>query len=261
MKNYPANCHVIRVEDDNTIDQKRANALKYWCNACGELHHHGKFDIQESELPKPLRRAYNEIWEEGAAGCCCYLVETKEVGYGVALVAEYDEYFANKCGVSMDEMFDKLLQDMEYLAVSDALWYAHLYALEYAGCDECHELAIVVPANIPASDWEAVKKAVKAGAYASLKKQPISDNGESILLVNFNYQPEEYPGHMLLKVKTSDMEEAKEIVERAFTKWARMHEDDGAQVSFLEETIEEALMAAGIWFQPQQFDVVEIDLA
>lgn len=170
MKNFPDNCQVIRVEDDNELDQKRANAIKYWCNACGELHHHGKFDISEEELPKPLRRAYNTLWEEGAAGCCCYLVETKEVGYGIALIAEYDEYYAKECGLTMDEMFDMLLKDMESLAAYDALWCAHLYALEYAGCNECHELAIVLPANLPQADWEAVKDAVEVTVYSHSKE-------------------------------------------------------------------------------------------
>ena len=36
--------------------------LKYWSNACGELHHHGEYDLDNvSELPIELQRAYNEL--------------------------------------------------------------------------------------------------------------------------------------------------------------------------------------------------------
>lgn len=172
-KNYPDNCHVIRMDDDNPVDQKRYNAIKYWCNACGELHHHGKFDISEDELPKPLRRAYNDLWEEGAAGCCTYLVETEEVGYGIALIAEYDEYFGKTCGLTMDGLFEALLKDMEDLAAREELWCAHIYALEYAGFDECHELAIVLPANLPVGDWERVKEAVEQLTYKHAKENGV----------------------------------------------------------------------------------------
>ena len=152
---------IIRLEDDNPIDQKRANAIKYWCNACGEL---GK-NVTENTLPMPLRRAYKELWEESAAGCNCYIVETKDVGYGIALVAEYDQYFANECGLTMDEMFDQLLLDLASLSACEELWCAHAYVLGCGGDFDCHELAIVVPANIPSADWEFIKDAVEVTVY------------------------------------------------------------------------------------------------
>ena len=49
--------------------------LKYWSNACGELHHQGEYDLTNiSELPEELQRAYENLWEEGN-GCLEYLVE------------------------------------------------------------------------------------------------------------------------------------------------------------------------------------------
>ena len=40
--------------------------LKYWCNACGELHHYGEYDLKDiSELPEELQRAYKELWKDG----------------------------------------------------------------------------------------------------------------------------------------------------------------------------------------------------
>lgn len=167
-KNYPANCHVLCYADDNAMDQRRANAVKYWCNALGELHKHGKHDIDEHELPKPLRRAYNELWEESAGGCNTYLVET-DAGYGIGLVGEYDETFAKDCGLTMDELWETLLEDMENLAALDELWSAQFYALEMSGFDECHELVIFLPAMMPKADFDAACKAIERTMYTASK--------------------------------------------------------------------------------------------
>ena len=60
-------------EFDSDLELNRH--LKYWSNACGELHHHGEYALDDvSELPEELQRAYNELWKEGN-GCYEYLVE------------------------------------------------------------------------------------------------------------------------------------------------------------------------------------------
>lgn len=166
MSDYPENCTVIRSTDIKPKPNAQADEslIKYWCNACGELHHHGQEDISEEDLPKPLRRVYNELWEEGAAGCCTYLVEMKD-GYGIALIGEYDENYAEECGLSMEELFTELLKDMETLAANETLWCAHFYAQDYAGFDDCHELAIVLPANLPVAEWGRIKATVMQIMY------------------------------------------------------------------------------------------------
>lgn len=65
------------------------NALKYWSNACGELHYHGERDITEDELPDALKDAYNRLWEEGT-GSYVYLAEYNGE-YGIAIINEYHE--------------------------------------------------------------------------------------------------------------------------------------------------------------------------
>lgn len=74
----------------------------------------------------------------------------------------------------MDEMFTMLLKDMESLAAREELWCAHIYALEYAGFDECHELVIVLPANLPVLDWTRVKEAVEQTAYKHAKEHGVA---------------------------------------------------------------------------------------
>lgn len=79
------------------------NDLKYWCNALGELHHHGEYDIEESELPTELKRAYEELWTEGN-GLLCYLVEYKD-NYSIALVNEFDDTYAEDVNSSVEELY------------------------------------------------------------------------------------------------------------------------------------------------------------
>ena len=79
--------------------------LKYWSNACGDLHHHGEYDINDiSELPEELQRAYKELWKEGY-GCLEYLVEYNGKYY-IALISEFDDDFAKNNNLSMDDLYD-----------------------------------------------------------------------------------------------------------------------------------------------------------
>ena len=49
-----------------TSSNELDNHIKYWSNACGDLHHHGEYDLENaSELPLELQRAYAELWREG----------------------------------------------------------------------------------------------------------------------------------------------------------------------------------------------------
>lgn len=82
---------------------ERDNDLKYWCNACGELHHFGEYEITEEELPDDLKSAYSELWNDGL-GSLCYLVTYRNENY-IALVNEYDDTFATDIGKTMDEVY------------------------------------------------------------------------------------------------------------------------------------------------------------
>ena len=63
------------IHSDGDTAGERHEAVKYWSNACGELHYHGKYDITEAELPAPLYEGYMELWSD-SYGSLCYLVDT-----------------------------------------------------------------------------------------------------------------------------------------------------------------------------------------
>jgi len=74
----------------------------YWSNSCGDLHHNGEYDIDKVEdLPKELRRAYNELWCDGVYGLRCYLVEFNGK-YGIAFEAGYSEGYADDLGITYE---------------------------------------------------------------------------------------------------------------------------------------------------------------
>ena len=69
----------------------------YWCNACGDLHYHAKYGLEESELTHELRWIYNNLWSDGY-DLLCYLMDM-DGRNGLALVAEYDTCTAEYCGI------------------------------------------------------------------------------------------------------------------------------------------------------------------
>lgn len=81
-------------------------------------------------------------------------------------------------------------------------------------------------------------------------------DGETvIILVNFNYWPDENPGHMLINVAAGDRDAATECVNTAHDAWAK----EETPVKSLEEYIEEELKAANIRFMSMPFDVIDLD--
>lgn len=119
--------------------------LKYWSNACGELHHHGEYDLDSvSELPEELQRAYNELWKEGN-GCLEYLVEY-DSKYYIALVSEFDDTFAYDSCVSMEKLYDIVRKNALELYHQDLFKNTVLVIGKETGCDDCHEIIFLVPA-------------------------------------------------------------------------------------------------------------------
>ena len=119
--------------------------LKYWSNACGELHHHGEYDLESiSELPEELQRAYNELWKEGN-GCLEYLVEY-DGKYYIALVSEFDDTFADDSNVSMEALYEIAKKNALELFQQDLFKNTVLIIGKETGCNECHEVIFLVPA-------------------------------------------------------------------------------------------------------------------
>ncbi len=114
--------------------EDRVGYVRYWSNACGDLHHFGERDITEEELPAELREAYHSIWSE-RYDFACYLVETADGCRGVALIADFEKddfAFAKKAAVLLSDYFGGKLC---------------VVLLESSGCDDGHELVVIVPAS------------------------------------------------------------------------------------------------------------------
>lgn len=140
------------------------NTLRYWSNSMGELHHHGQYDITEQDLPESLRRVYREfkIFEE--FGSRCYLCET-EKGYGIALVNEYDESYADDCKLSMDSMFLSAAVEAAAIRALPEFQDAEVFLGECCGMEGCHELCVVFPATVEAKAFYAAAELLDKSVY------------------------------------------------------------------------------------------------
>lgn len=120
------------------------NKLMYWSNCCGDLHFHGERDITKEELPPELARAYEELWSENG-GVLEYLSEY-EGKYYLAMIAEYDEWYAEHVGLSMDELYEKVKEAAIPLCDTELFGDSRLILGRESGFDGRHEMIVLYPA-------------------------------------------------------------------------------------------------------------------
>lgn len=133
--------------------------LKYWSNACGELHYHGEYDLTNIlELPEELQRAYKELWEEGN-GCLEYLVEY-DGQYYIALISEFDDTFANDNGLSMDELYERAKFNALKLYEKELFLNTLLVIGKETGFDGCHEICFLVPATESKNIYDEIESEI-----------------------------------------------------------------------------------------------------
>lgn len=132
---------------DVFTDRKELNKhLKYWSNACGELHHYGEYAlIDEAELPTELQRAYEDLWEEGN-GCLECLAEY-DGKYYIALISEFDNIYAIDEEVSMDDLYNIATTNALKLYETKLFSNTLLVIGKGTGNHECHEVCFLVPAT------------------------------------------------------------------------------------------------------------------
>ncbi len=143
-KNFVTNNIPIIVYESEDIKQYGED-LKYWCNACGDLHHHGEYDIEEKDLPKELLRAYSVLWTEGN-GSLCYLVEYKGE-YKIALINEFDKDYAKDTCSTMAKLFDHMKSKAVDFSEMEEFKTAQIVITEEAGFLECHEFVVLLPCD------------------------------------------------------------------------------------------------------------------
>ena len=158
---------------NNTDMEKFSNEIGYWCNGIGELHNRG-VDITEEELPLELRRAYNELWTD-EFGSLCYLVETPH-GYGVAMLNEYDNCYADDCRLTMEELFQSALEDAAAISQHPEFLHADIYIGEHSGYCDCHEVFVIFPATTPVQEFRSAAVLLDDLAYQSARQASALDN-------------------------------------------------------------------------------------
>lgn len=133
--------------------------LKYWSNACSELHHYGEYDLEdESELPDELQRAYRELWKEGN-GCHEYLAEY-DGKYYIALVSEFDKTFADDEKLSMYKLYKIGKENALELYGRDLFKNTVLVVGKETGIDNCHEIIFLVPAMESESVYDDIENSI-----------------------------------------------------------------------------------------------------
>lgn len=128
--------------------------LNFWCNGCGDLHYNGKRDIQEEELPDPLKQAYHELWSEGA-GCLEYLVDYDGIYY-LAIEGEYIQEELEDDGILYRAAVKNVRKLLENPAFSGCM------ATASADVDDKNGNAIyfLVPALTPKEIFDEMEKQI-----------------------------------------------------------------------------------------------------
>lgn len=141
----------------------------YWSNACGDLHHNGFVDLDESELPDELRRAYTELYAEGN-GTYEYLCEFDNKYY-VALISEFHKNDAEERRVSMDEFYEFAKKNALALYEQDLFANTVLILGKNTGFDECHEVMFLVPAMEQKSVYDNIEYTIYQNIFGPRDEQ------------------------------------------------------------------------------------------
>ena len=131
---------VFRESDENYDDIR--DSIQYWSNAIGELGFRS-----ENDLPSQVQRIYHELYFEGESGGLRYLVQTPK-GFGIALINEYDNQTAQSCSLSMERLFETVIQDSELISKDPLFENAEIYVGEFTGFEMSHELIVIFPWDI-----------------------------------------------------------------------------------------------------------------
>lgn len=154
--------------DERAKNPELKSDLLYWSNGAGDLHYHGRFDIDEDQLPSELKYAYNELWREDY-GTYCYLVENKN-GYGIALTAEFDEFYAEDCDIDMETLFAHMKAAVYEIAKHPEFSKSEFYVSEFTGFEECHDFCVVFPAMTSKEEFQKAAKLFDELVYQTVEE-------------------------------------------------------------------------------------------
>lgn len=82
------------------------NDCIFWSSSTGDLNYRGERFMEESELPIPLRSAYDNLFDADT-GSFCHLAEFHGE-YGIVLVNQFDEDFRSATGIAKSLYWNKI---------------------------------------------------------------------------------------------------------------------------------------------------------
>lgn len=112
---YHIYTNMVFFPDTKEAKEQFHQRLQFFSNCLGELHYHGERDITEEELPKPLQRAYRDLWTEAPGGSRCYLCEYCGA-YGIVLENEYVKDDAEYLHCNPDDLLEAVKLKAEKMA-------------------------------------------------------------------------------------------------------------------------------------------------
>lgn len=139
--------------------------LKYWSNSLGELHYHGERDITKEELPEQLQRAYSVLYKSRETSCLEYLVEY-DGEYYVALVNEFDQCYADDCGVSLEKSYETA-KDNALVLYKNQLFEDNTILIlgKGTGFEKCHEVFFLIPAMTNRAIYQILNQTISDMIY------------------------------------------------------------------------------------------------
>jgi hypothetical protein len=145
---------------------KHIDKYKYWSNSLGETHHWGEYDITPEELPKELKRVYDELYYKDRSGVSQYLAEY-DGEYGISLEADYDIDYANDMCISYDELIKAAMIKADLIATKFPQYKVFFGKDFYKWSDDSKEsvLGIFMPWNTSIEDYKMVGTVVECVVY------------------------------------------------------------------------------------------------
>lgn len=133
--------------------------FKRWSNSCGKLHTpEGRELNSRDELPEPLKKAYEELWDEGN-GCLEYLAEYDGKYYAV-LAKEFDLDFAEDHCLHINELYRIVKENAKELHRQSLFKNTILITGDMTGADGCHEILFLIPPCEQKKTYDEIAQAI-----------------------------------------------------------------------------------------------------
>ena len=145
--------------------------LQWWSNADGDLYQPSGNPIDLEKAPEELQSAVSRL-DPFSRDQIINLAETEQ-GFGLAFSFCYDESLGEG-KLSMEQIYNALIQDATVIAQEDLFRNAEIFALESPPEDNAHTLIVFVPASISQEDFDRAADKLDKLTYQSVQEMASS---------------------------------------------------------------------------------------